>query len=227
MHIVRIAAAILAFSATFGCATVPSQPAAERRVGENPGIGENAGVRVGEPVYTKFDYRVLRVPRLIDGLSRSLFVHQVDVPAGITLEHGSRHRVDGWCTKEPYLRAAAGPDTVVCFTHPSDQEFRSIFVPGALGADLQRPVRFEWIDEFQQDQGFKIELVYQGVAGDILRLAYREYLENLARPAFHQDLTYTLNPTGEVTPILFRSLEMLVESADNSGIRYRVIRGLE
>ncbi len=74
-------------------------------------------------------------------------------------------------------------------------------------------------------EGFKAELIYEGVATGVLRLLYREFSESLARPAFQQELTYTMDREGP-TIVGFRSLNIEVESAENSGIQYRVVSGL-
>jgi hypothetical protein len=89
---------------------------------------------------------------------------------------------------------------------------------------LDRPVPFER-SEVMVGEGFKSELVYQGVAASALRLLYREYSESLVRPAFQQDLTYTMAEDGP-TEVGFRSLRLEVLGADNLGIRYRVLSGL-
>lgn len=69
--------------------------------------------------------------------------------------------------------------------------------------------------------GFRTELVYQGAGGGILRLAYREFIDDMARPAFTQDLTYDLSPDG-TTMIAFQTLEVEVLEANNMGLRYVV-----
>jgi hypothetical protein len=68
------------------------------------------------------------------------------------------------------------------------------------------------------------ELLYEGIAGDVIKLAYREYTDNFARPAFQQDLSYTLRPPGP-TEITFRGVRIEVLAADNNRIRYRVVSG--
>jgi hypothetical protein len=72
--------------------------------------------------------------------------------------------------------------------------------------------------------GFKRELVYQGAAGGTLRLLYREYVNDLARPAFSQEATYDLSRSGP-TLATFKGAQIEVLEAGNAGIRYRVLRG--
>ncbi len=57
-----------------------------------------------------------------------------------------------------------------------------------------------------------------------MRVAYREYSDNFARPAFYQEVNYELNPTGTTT-VNFKGVEIEVLNATNNGISYKVIKG--
>lgn len=74
--------------------------------------------------------------------------------------------------------------------------------------------------------GYKCELVYQGYAQGVLRFAYREYVNDMARPAFSQDLTYERN-ASEPTVIGFKGLRMRVLDANNTSITYVIDKGLD
>jgi hypothetical protein len=64
------------------------------------------------------------------------------------------------------------------------------------------------------------ELLYSGIDGDTMRINYREYSpDNLARPAFFQDLTY---PAGQ-SVVRFRDLRLEILSADSQQVRFRVM----
>jgi hypothetical protein len=197
-------------------------------VGEEPTAGEPVERRVGDVIYTKFDYQTTEARRLPSGYARGHLLGQIHVPPGAAL--ASRPKRDGgleYCTVEPTYSGPGGP-SIVCFSGPSGLSyFTHVRVPPLkYGAwtTLDSHLAFETAD-VMLGEGFKMELLYQGVADAVLRLAYREFVENLARPAFHQDLTYTLSAEGP-TQIHFRTLVLEVLSADNSGIRYRVKHGL-
>lgn len=87
------------------------------------------------------------------------------------------------------------------------------------------PVGYRRANQTIQD-GFKYELLYQGRSGDVVRIAYREYTDNLARPAFSQEITYTLDP-GQPTLVQFRNVSLTIEEADNSKIVYTVHSGFQ
>jgi hypothetical protein len=69
---------------------------------------------------------------------------------------------------------------------------------------------------------FKGEIVYQGAASGTLRLGYREYADDMARPAFFQDATYELASDGQ-TEVRFKGALIRVFAADNSAIRFEVV----
>lgn len=67
---------------------------------------------------------------------------------------------------------------------------------------------------------FKQEFIYNGRVGNALKFIYREYIDDIARPAFTQDLQYDLS---ESKIIGFRGLRIEVITATNTNIEYKVI----
>jgi len=66
----------------------------------------------------------------------------------------------------------------------------------------------------------KQELVYNGKAGNTIKVSYREFSGNMARAAFTQDLVYDLSESKEIS---FRNIKIEVAEATNSYIRYKVV----
>jgi len=73
-------------------------------------------------------------------------------------------------------------------------------------------------------RGFKSELIYQGRAGDVLTLSYRDYANSLSLPSYEQTLSYTLDPKAP-TEIRYRDARFKVLQADNQSIRYQILSG--
>jgi len=65
------------------------------------------------------------------------------------------------------------------------------------------------------------QLIYSGKSGTVIRIMYREFANQLARPAFSQDLTYDL---AESPIITFRDTKIEVKEASNSNIRFLVLK---
>jgi hypothetical protein len=65
----------------------------------------------------------------------------------------------------------------------------------------------------------KQELVYNGNSRDTIRISYLEYVDDMARPSFFQELAYDLS---ESRLIAFRDIRMEVLDATNISIRFVV-----
>lgn len=76
-------------------------------------------------------------------------------------------------------------------------------------------------DEIDITGGYiNYELVYGGTDGRSITITYREYTsDNIARPAFYQNLVYDVNQKQ----IRFRNLQILVHNASNEKISYTVL----
>lgn len=66
---------------------------------------------------------------------------------------------------------------------------------------------------------FTAELIYSGKSANVIKVVYREYSKDLARPAFTQELQYDLNESQQ---LMFRSTKIDVISATNQQIVYKV-----
>lgn len=66
----------------------------------------------------------------------------------------------------------------------------------------------------------KKEFIYNGKANNTLKFVYREYIQDMARPAFTQELQYDLN---ESNIIGFKGLRIEVMKSTNTTIEYKVL----
>ncbi len=73
--------------------------------------------------------------------------------------------------------------------------------------------------EIVQSGSFKKELIYNGKSKETIRIAYREFKDDFARPAFAQDLTYDLSESNEIG---FKGMIIEVVKATNSFIKFIV-----
>jgi hypothetical protein len=70
------------------------------------------------------------------------------------------------------------------------------------------------------DDSFQQTLIYSGKIGSKIKIGYREFSNNQARPAFNNDVDYDLN---ESKVIGYKGARIEVIEATNEFIRYRVI----
>lgn len=65
-------------------------------------------------------------------------------------------------------------------------------------------------------------LIYSGKIGNRITLGYREFVNEIARPAFSNDVTYDLS---ESTTLGYKGARVQVISATNTEITYKVLAG--
>jgi hypothetical protein len=70
------------------------------------------------------------------------------------------------------------------------------------------------------DKSTTTELLYGGVANDIIKVSYREYSNKIARPAFYQELQYDLKQSKT---ILYKNTKIQILSATNEALTYRIL----
>jgi hypothetical protein len=81
------------------------------------------------------------------------------------------------------------------------------------------PAKSIEIDQSKPYENYQI--IYTGLSGENVTFVYREFTpDDLARPAFFQNLTYNL---AESKVIQFRKLQMQVSEATNEGIKLKVL----
>jgi len=103
-----------------------------------------------------------------------------------------------------------------------DITLKSNILRSHISWELPEPKLFEsedYIIEAHKDS-FKAELLYNGKMNDIIIVSYREYINNMARPAFFQELKYDLKEGNDIT---FKSLKIKVLEATNSKISFQIL----
>jgi hypothetical protein len=71
---------------------------------------------------------------------------------------------------------------------------------------------------------FKAELIYNGISKNTIKISYREFVRDMARPAFYQELNYDLDQSNIIQ---FKSLTIKIINADNSSIKFIVLEDAE
>jgi len=63
--------------------------------------------------------------------------------------------------------------------------------------------------------------MYSGRVGNRLRISYREFLNDLARPAFQNEAEYDLDESNIIS---YQGARLEIIRADNNGIVYKVLK---
>ena len=109
--------------------------------------------------------------------------------------------------------------------HDGKFEFAEINGEGVKQTYLVEPVSYSIKREVQKQytrNSFEQIILYQGVVHGVINISYRELKDNMARPAFTQNVQYKLGKEGP-TLIAFKGVRIKVLSANNTSIQYRVL----
>ena len=222
---------LLIVLAVSGCTTVnlSELSTVDSKMGTVPNIGEQAVAPVGGVIYSQFRYWSKIGYRLKGDFSAGLGLGRVSVSDGDFVMKAEVENKTAFCTeKRAYIDPMVGPHTTACFIDAdNDGNFERIkAAPGAIWfeSEIAPPLAYEKSElVIPRNDSFKYELLYQGISKGSLKLSYREYINDFARPAFFQDVTYDLDSTP--TTITFRTVRLEVLNANNNQISYRVLSG--
>lgn len=184
---------------------------------------------VGGTVYSEATYWTKTGHRLQDGFQTSLGPGKVAVTAGDLVFKSNVNGRIAYCTEHPaYQDPSAGPMKSACFIDAdNDGRFETVTAAPAgswLEKEIPQPIRYARTERIlPRSDSIRYELLYTGISNDTLRLAYREYLNEMAKPEAALDVSYDFRQ--KPTTISFRAVKIDVLDADNSQIVYRVLKG--
>lgn len=103
------------------------------------------------------------------------------------------------------------------FSHYATKNDSSLF-------PIDRPFIYKPIQNITYNEdSFKYQALYQGKIGNTIKISFREFSHDMARPAFTQDIEYELE-SNKPTIIGFKGLRIEVIKATNQNITYSVIK---
>jgi hypothetical protein len=180
-------------------------------------------------LFSQFRYWSKTGTRLIDNVSVGFALGSVRASSGAFLVRSIANNKSAFCTEQnAYVDPLAGPIKPACFVDSkSDGTLTHVLVaPGLVWfeKELPSPVKYEESElVVPRQNAFRNELLFQGASNKTLRLSYREFVNDMARAAYFQDVSYDL--TSMPMTVNFRSVRIEVIEAGNEGIKYRVLSG--
>jgi hypothetical protein len=198
------------------------------QVGQVPALGTQADAPVGGVLFSQFRYWSKVGYRLDDQVNLSFALGRVSAQQGDFLIKAISDGKPVFCTeKRSYIDPLVGPHAIACFPDSGDGLFRSVSAtPGmvTMSKDLPSPIHYSKSEEVSpRPNSFKYELLFQGISGRNVRISYREFVNDLARPAYFQDVSYDV--TEFPTILTFRTVKIEIIAANNNGLKYRVLTG--
>lgn len=198
---------------------------------ERPSISVTSHATVGEVVYFKERVPAETGVRIDQPIQETFGLGaQISLPRDAILVPATTQNRSAYCSKDPaYIEPlGAHPTRSVCFFDENDDgQLDHFWVVGTLSS-TSRSIPETPISRKTKRlgrEGFRKELIFQGISNNVLRFRYREYSDTLIRPAFSQDLTYTYKSLP--TEIAFRSLAIKIHLIEGNSIKYTVSKSLK
>jgi hypothetical protein len=223
--------AALAIVFVSGCATQQTLETNTvlEKTGRKPELNTISKINVGDSLFSQFRYWSKTGTRLSDNVSVGFALGSVRASSGAFLVRSIANNKTAFCTEQnTYFDPLAGAIKPACFVDSKrDGTLTHVLVaPGLVWfeKELPNPVKYEESELLVPRQNaFRNELLFQGASNKTLRLLYREFVNDMARPAFFQDVSYDL--TSVPMTVNFRSVRIEVIEAGNDGLTYRVLSG--
>lgn len=194
-----------------------------------PKFGEEATAQVGDPIITMSHGISATAIRF---LSDCTFSEKRDLPGTGTVNYSipggtvfvrenTTNGVPGYCGKANQYTPVIGNVPMDHCVAISDNRGLVPFPSSQMIVKSNCQIERRTVQADAPDS-VKKEILYNGRSGTTLRLSYREFVRDMARPAFTQDLTYDIRDDRVVG---FRGARIEVIEANNTSIRYRVLSG--
>lgn len=210
-----------------GCATSTRPVASRIETVDRPGANEVATANLGDSLLTRGVVYWRQAIRTSGPTQINMGVgNTVVAPQGTYVYRFEDDKARYFMGGPPVssgLATGSFVDGGLCLARTSDVIIGVSAFPGGCGDKNLAAASFEsvTVPDSAVSNIWRKELIYNGRSGDTIRVIYREYSGDLARPAFTQELQYDLS---QQTEIGFREVRLQVEAATNTSIRYRVLQ---
>lgn len=225
-----------------GCVTVPSDNIKRTfsptyhiaKVTDYPTVGEIKTIEVGESLvykdkqisipaidieqvieqnFTNFGktYLITILPGRYVEKGKDLNGKYFEAPVGKTLENGRK--------------LPKGTGVYVADNDPRKTEFYAMANATTPLSYPREGIPFvKSVQQTRDELSFRKELVYTGISQTVVSILYREFKDDLARPAFSQDLKYDLSESKVVG---YRGARFEIIKATNQGLTYKTLKQLD
>lgn len=188
-----------------------------------PPIGTAAVAAVGEPVYEHSHLSVVQGYQISEGFSGKNIFATVTVEAGekfIAIPSKTALKACHAASFEAFARKQYDACLIDDDGNGTFDRYGANEVQG--GKKLPKPLAYTKTDVVQATtDAIKQTVTYLGATKDTLRLSYREFINDMARPAFTEEYSF---PIGATFPqkVAFKGVKLNVTAIDGEGIHYEV-----
>jgi hypothetical protein len=204
-------------------AIIASYPAVaqEMKVVSFPEIGTETSVPAGGELYSYLRVFTMDGARIDADTKAGDWLLEKPVAAGTQLVPVLTKTKFKACVPFPNSFDAAGP----CFLDDDgDGRFdRHASDDFKMARKLKIPVPYTKVPiSIIRADSFKKIILFQGATSDTLRFSYREFKDDMARPAFTEELTILRESFPFM--VLVKNLQIEVLGVSGMGLRYRVVK---
>lgn len=216
---------LLVAASCFVSASVANAQSTESRI--TPAVGEASSASVGSPMMEEYRYSGVEGVIIDQAVSANWgSAERVDLPAGAGLFIIREKRLKACQTRQTFSHLPGAPSIWSNCLVDTDDDGRFdkvIYSSDGFSKTVDPAAPYHrGIVEVSGDGGenFRRVLIYSGVSGGALRLSYREFSNDMARPAFTEELTI---PLGNTFPqeIAVKNYRFSIEAIDGIGIHYK------
>ncbi|MDO8798955.1 hypothetical protein [Phenylobacterium sp.] len=200
----------------------------------SPGVGVETEAEIGSSMIQMARYRAVTTPaiRLLEPVRSKIRMGvTLLLPAGLYKFVGQDGRGEFYQSVDGMQAISLGvtiPQVGGVFV-PADRTAQpKPYYDNIVGHDISKhgDLKTGPSDPIVQHIGeasLRREFIYSGVSKGTIKLSYREFINDMARPSFTQELTYDLAEGDEIG---FRGARFRVLKATNTSIRYVVTKPL-
>lgn len=213
---------VIAVGSAFLAAPAPAQI----QQGVKPQVGVPSDAPIGEEILSEFRFRGVSGVQLQGDIQANWgSVESVSLPNGTQLAIIREKK-----TKACQSRTNLGWINCVIDTDGDGRFDRVSFNDVAGAKDITPPVAYQRIPirmsvnpRFGEGDDFKRVFIFTGMAGATLTISYREFLNDLARPAFTESLSIPLTSTFP-QKVAVKGHVLEIRGIDGMGLHYSVDR---
>lgn len=211
---------VLALAAVVLSTALPAQTV---RDSITPPLGTPSVASVGDTVYEKSHLTVFPAFEVDQSFSgKNLFATVTVSPGDKFIEIASKAKLKA-CRSTSIKAFLEGLYNACLYDDDGDGTFDRYGGNEVQGAKkLPRPMPYKPAEVISPtSDSLKQTVIFLGSTKDSMRLSYREFVNDMARPAFTEEYTFPLVATFP-QPIAFKGVKMSVKAIDGEGLHYSI-----
>jgi hypothetical protein len=204
--------------------------AQKTQIRTEPKIGDRKTSAAGSPVWEQYQYEGVPGVIIDDAIQANWgSLENVDLPAGSTLVILREKRLKACRTVTRYDNIPfSSPVWSDCLIDTNDDGmFDQIsYTSGGFAKKIELPLPYRRVITEMKGDGprtFRKLLLFVGSDSGAIRFSYREFANDMARPAFTEDLSVPLGATFPQT-IAVKDRVLTVHKIDGMGLSYELVK---